>query len=224
MHLTGTLMSALFVLLLVIAHRRTTRHVKAERRHMLDECLPLLDRHRIVQHGVGFPVLTGTYGAHRVRIEPLVEQVEFRKVPSLLLLVTVRHEMALPGSLDLLARARNVEFYSPACMLPVRIDAPDAWPRDALLKVDDPAVCTLLPVLEPHVEALFEDPFTKELTITRHGVRIVYQAASACRGNYLMLRTAIFPRLGIGPALLRQLLDTGVHVCSDLSARTSCGV
>ncbi|WP_168788587.1 hypothetical protein [Paraburkholderia aromaticivorans] len=218
MHLAGTVLAALFVIALGFIYWRDRNALKERRLKLFEACLALFDNYQLTQDAVNFPVLTGSYGGFEVRIEPLADHVVFRKIPSLWLLVTVKHALPVEGTFDLLARAQNVEFYSPADSLQVRIATPDAWPRHTTLRADRSAAELPMKLLDPHVRVLFGDPRSKELVVTRRGVRIVYQAHSGDRSEYLVMRSAAFREAHVPAALLRSLLDQAVAMCVDLAA------
>ena len=69
-----------------------------------------------------------------MEVEPLVDHVAFRKIPSLWVLVTVFGEIPYGGVFDLLVRPQNVEFYSPSSTLGTIIPNPPGWPREATLR------------------------------------------------------------------------------------------
>jgi hypothetical protein len=216
MQAPGIVPVVLFLVALVLMHRRDRNALRAERGKLFDACLALLERHRLTQDAVAWPVLTGTYDGHEVHIAPLVDDVTFRKVPSLWLLVTVKRPLPISCAVDVLARAQNTEFYSPADSLPMRVATPHEWPRQTTIKADRPAAHLPLAVLDPHVKRFFADPRAKEMLVTMHGVRIVYQAHGADRGEYLVLRRAVFRDARLPATLVRSLLDQATQVCADV--------
>ncbi|MBP0588451.1 hypothetical protein J8I87_01710 [Paraburkholderia sp. LEh10] len=216
MQSTGVVLALLFLAALALMHRRDRSALRAERGKLFDACLALFERYHMAQDAVDWPVLAGTYGGHEVRIAPLVDDVAFRKVPSLWLLVTVKRKLPMTGAVDMLARAHNTEFYSPADGLPMRLATPHEWPRQMTIKADRPAADLPLAVLDPHVKRFFADPRAKEMLVTRHGVRIVYQAQGAERGEYLVLRRAVFRNVQLPATLVGSLLDQAVQVCADV--------
>lgn len=216
MHSIGITLAFLFVIVLGLMYRRNSRALRAERGKLFDACLGLFDHHRLTQDAAAWPVLVGSYDGHEVHVAPLVDDVTFRKVPSLWLLVTVKRDLPMSGTVDLLARAQNTEFYSPADGLPVRVVPPQEWPRQTTIKADRPAAELPLPVLDPHVKRFFGDPRAKEMLVTRHGVRMVYQAQGADRGEYLVLRRAVFREAKLPAKLVESLLDQAVQLCADL--------
>ncbi|MPW18078.1 hypothetical protein GCT13_14290 [Paraburkholderia sp. CNPSo 3157] len=216
MQSTGIVLAVAFLAVLALMHQRDHRALREERRKLFDACFTLFERHRLTQDAVAWPVLAGTYDGYDVHIAPLVDDVGFRKVPSLWLRVTVKRALPMSGTIDMLARAQNTEFYSPADGLPVRIATPHAWPAQMTIKADRPAAQLPLAVLDPHVKRFFADPRAKEMLVTRHGVRMVYQAHGAERSEYLVLRRAVFRDARLPATLVRSLLDQAVQVCADV--------
>src|SRR5262245_11879384 len=185
-------LAALFMVALVILHRSERGRIRRARGVYFDDCASLLDEPRLSQDDIDFPALDGRYRGHRVRLQPVVDHVVFRKIPSLWLLVTVFGELPGIATLDLLVRPQNAEFYSPSSTLPVSLKLPRGWPTHAMLKTDGDGD-RFLPVdaLTPHMR-IFEDTKMKELVVTAQGVRLVYQASEADRAHYIVLRHAKF--------------------------------
>ena len=216
MSVAGIALATAFAVVLAILNRREREASSTQRRKLFDPCLALFDHATLTQDDVAFPVLTGSYREHSVRIEPIVDQVVFRQVPSLWLVVSVRQDLPVAGTFDLLARRANVEFWSRAGALPLRVPLPHDWPPHTSLKADREASELPLGVLDPHVRALFSDPRSKELVVMPRGVRIVYQVQAADRSEYLVLRRAAFHGAQVSAALLESLLERATTVCADL--------
>jgi hypothetical protein len=210
------------ILLAVLAwlYRRHRTQAKASRAAVFDACLDLFSAYRIEQDDVDYPVLRGSYRGYHVILRPVVDQMAFRKLPSLWLLVTLRAPVPVRGSFDLLMRASNVEFYSPSSTLPVTLDAPPGWPEHGLIRCDDPQAIPPLSWLSPHVAFFDQDPRAKEMVITPNGVRLVYQIDEATRAHYLVLRQAVFEKATLAPDLAKDLLERAVALYEDLRART----
>jgi len=203
-------------LLLFCMQRRHRRRVRAERAAIFAEVLALFDSYRVVQDDIDFPVLTGHYRGHAVRVQPLLDHIAVRKLPSLWLLVSVYRRLPIRGTFDLLARPQNIEFYSPSARLPVALQAPPGWPRHAAIRTDGIHPLPSEQVIGRHL-GFFDDPRAKELTVTPRGVRLVYQAAQANRAHYLVLRQAQFEQLTLAPGIVRELLDRAVALLGDLA-------
>jgi len=211
---------AVFIPALWIIYRRArARHV-AVRAVYFDDCRSLFDDCRITLQDTDFPVLEGRHGGHRFRLEPIVDHMAVRKLPSLWLKVSLLGELPVPGAVDFLARPQNTEFYSPSASLPHSLRIPAHWPQHAMLRTDIEDPSFPLDLLAPHMH-IFDDPRAKELLVTARGVRIVYQASQGQRAYYLVLRQPEFGDPRLPARLARQLLDQAIAVYN--SAATVAG-
>ena len=197
-------------------HRRHRRQLKARRARLFDAVLPLLDSYRVTQDDVVHPILDGRYRGYAIRLEPIIDQVAVRKLPSLWLLTTVFGPIPYAGAIDILVRPQNTEFYSPSASFDHPVATPPGWPVHARIRSDDPAAMPPQERLTPHV-AMFEDPRVKELLVTPRGVRIVYQLDQAERSLYLVLRQAQFGENPLAALLAQRLLDRAIAVHLDLA-------
>ena len=213
-------LAVVLVAVLAWLQRRHRSQAKASRAALFDACLDLFSSYRIEQDDVDYPVLRGRYRGYEVILRPVVDQMAFRKLPSLWLLVTLRAPVPVRGSFDLLMRSSNVEFSPPSSTLPVTREAPPGWPEHGLIRCDDPQGIPPLSWLSPHVAFFDQDPRAKELVITPNGVRLVYQMDEATRAHYLVLRQAVFEKATLSPELARDLLERAVALYDDLRART----
>jgi hypothetical protein len=200
---------------LALVYRRDRIRLRQARSAYFDDCRPLFARCSLSQDDVDFPMLEGIYRGRRVRLQPIVDHVALRKLPSLWLLLTVFEELPQDATLDLLLRPQNVEFYSPSARLPVTLALPAGWPAHALLRTDDESRLPPLERLTPHM-AMFEDPKMKELVVTPNGVRLVYQAEQAERAHYAVLRHARFTTARLPSALAQELLDRASAIIETL--------
>ena len=189
---------------------------RSQRGRLFSACLELFQACRVVQDGPGYPVLTGRYQGVEVKLEPVVDHIAWRKVPSLWLKATVLAPGA-PGVLDMIVRPQGVEFYSPSGDLEHRMSPPPGFPADALICTDDEAALPLIEKIRPHL-AMFEDPRMKELLITPRGVRLVRQLWQADRARYAVLRQAEFPAEALSPDLARSLLDAAMAIWTSVRA------
>lgn len=179
--------------------------------------LDLFERYRVVQDDVDFPVLTGRYRGHEVRLEPIIDHLTMRKLPSLWLQVSLIAPVPYQGIFDLLVRPRGTEFYSPSIDLAHEIRLPPGWPVDAQLRSDDPLRMPPLEIMAQH-RYLFEDPRLKEMLVTPKGVRLVYQVQQAERAKYAVLRQIEFIDNTLPPSLARRLLEAALAIRGSLGA------
>ena len=201
-------------------HRRQRRQLKARRARLFDAVLPLLESYRVTQDDVLHPVLDGRYRGYAIRLEPIIDHIAVRKLPSLWLLTTVYGRIPYGGAIDVLARPQNIEFYSPAEQLDHSVALPPGWPAHTRIRSDDPAAMPPWDRLTPHV-AMFEDARVKELLVTPRGVRIVYQIDQAERAQYLVLRQAQFADQPLAALLAERLLDRAIAIHRDLAGATT---
>ncbi|MDB5446911.1 MAG: hypothetical protein JWQ97_2228 [Phenylobacterium sp.] len=204
---------------LVWLFRRDGARRKRQRGVLFADCLELFQSFRVTQEGPAYPVLAGRYRGFEVRLEPVVDDLAVRKVPSLWLKTTVLAPNPVRGVFDLMMRPQGAEVYSPSGDLAHRLAVPAGWPDQAVICTDDPATLPDLDRLAPHVAA-FEEPQMKELLITPRGTRVVRQLRQADRARYGVLRQAEFGEVRLDPALARRLLDYAIAVSAALQPRT----
>ncbi|HVJ40306.1 MAG TPA: hypothetical protein VM639_02365 [Dongiaceae bacterium] len=200
------LLVAAAIAALVFIYRRDQRRLRARRSQLFKACRDLFEDVAERQDGLGYPILTGRYRGQRFHIDVVIDHIAVRKVPSLWLRVSLLAERPHLATLDILMRAQNVEFYSPANDLPHRIAVPEGWPAEAALHTDDPDHVLPTQVITPHLD-FFRQPQAKEMLITPKGLRLVYQASQADKLHYQVLRQANFDLPVLAPDLLRDLLD-----------------
>lgn len=200
------LLVATAIAALVAVYRHDQRRLRARRGQLFKACHALFAEMRERQDGLGYPTLTGLYRGRRFHVDAVIDHIAVRKVPSLWLRVSLLAEHPHLATLDILMRAQNVEFYSPANDLPHRIEVPEGWPSEAVLHTDDPARMLPVQVVTPHLD-FFRQPQAKEMLITPKGLRLVYQASQADKLHYQVLRTANFAQPVLAPDLLRDLMD-----------------
>jgi hypothetical protein len=210
--------AALLALALASIHRADWRRRQARHAEFFADCLGLLDSYRVEQVGLAYPVIAGRYRGFEVRLEPVVDHIAWRKLPSLWLKATVIRPMPYAGVLDVIARPQGVEFYSPSDELNERLPAPASWPAGLMICTDDVAAMPPLALVEPHI-ALFDDPQMKELLVTPRGVRLVRQVWQGERAAYLVLRQVQFAESRLRPAVARAALDAALALAETLDKR-----
>jgi hypothetical protein len=194
-----------------LIYRRDRARKKAVRGSYFDDCRSLFGDCRVVQRDIEFPSLDGIYEGQRVRLEPVIDHMAVRKLPSLWLKVTVLGALPIGGTIDFLVRPQNTEFYSPSEQLPLTLKIPAGWPQHALLRTDIANRSAPVDFLTPHMP-IFDDPKTKELVVTPRGVRIVYQASQGERAYYMVLRQPEFGEARLPVTLARRLLEQAIAV------------
>ena len=204
------------VALLVMLYRRDRRLLKAKRAKFFGLCLDMFQAYRVTQDGAVYPLLSGRYRDHEVRLEPLIDNMAWRKVPILWLKVTVLKPNSYQAILDFLVRPGGVEVYSPSDELHYHLPLPDGWPEQALLCTDDPSATAPLELITPHM-GVFADVYMKELVVTSRGVRLTRMIWQSKRLNYMVLREVSFEKIYLDPGVAKTLLDSTIAIADALS-------
>jgi hypothetical protein len=196
-------------------YRRDRNRLERERAQLFEEVRGLLGDAEISRAANEYPKLSGHYRGYAVTVDAVVDHIAVRKLPSLWLRATVLAEIPFSGACDIMARAHNVEFFSPAGDLPHVLKLPAGWPDHLTVRCEDPGSAPPEAILTPHV-ALFDDPRIKELLVTARGVRVVRQAAQGSRAEYMVLRQALFGPVRIPRDQLEAMLDAAIALVEDL--------
>ena len=193
-------------------------HVKTiqAKLHLFDDCMDVLKEAKLNPQGLDFPKLRGQYDGYDVLLELVADTLAVRKVPPLWLLVTIKGKSLTKGSLDLIVRPQNNEFYSPAWQWPGHLQAPDNWPAHSMIKYqDDPADVN---VLDKFVPLLFADDRTKELLVMPSVLRITYMAKQAERGEYMLMRNSIFNAIPLEKELVQRIIMDAIQIRTALES------
>ena len=102
--------------LLAFLQARHVRKVKRERGGLFDEVEHLFSGAEVRQDGINCPTLTGRYRGYRIKLEPLVDSLTFRKLPVLWLVSTHHRPLDIAAPLDILLRPAGTEFFSPTAI------------------------------------------------------------------------------------------------------------
>jgi hypothetical protein len=140
----------------------------------------------------------------------------WRKLPPLWLLVKVLANKPNQGSLDLIVRPANNEFYSPSWQWDGNLTIPNNWPQHAIIKyLHKPIDISLL---EHIVPTLFSDLKMKELLIMPEFVRLTYMVKQADRGEYLIMRNAVYNDAPIAQDIVESLIKQAIAICQALES------
>ncbi|MDO9366790.1 MAG: hypothetical protein Q7T58_10740 [Methylotenera sp.] len=201
----------LLVMMAVLIYRKYNHDVSDKtqaRSHVFDECMSLLQKLQTSQDQANLPILQGEYAGYQVALSIVEDTLGWRKLPPLWLLIKVIANKPSLGTFDMIVRPANNEFYSPSWQWDGNLAIPSSWPQHAIIKYQQQAVDVAL--LSPYVPALFTDLNMKELLVTPSMVRLTYMAKQAERGEYLIMRNAVYEntpiRKNIVEALLRQAI------------------
>lgn len=193
--------------LLAFIWRRDRSHTSSQRARMFDLCLPLLAEPTLAERRSDFPLLTGRYRSEKFTLEAFPDTLGYRKIPSLWMQVTLAAALPVNGTLDILARAQNIEFFSPAYELEVALPVPTGWPQPMQFRANTENHGLDIARVENAIGKMFSDNRIKELLITERGLRVVYQLSQAEKSRYLVFRMAEFEEMTVNPDFLRELMD-----------------
>lgn len=199
---------------LYLRHRRDYQKTKQARLRLFEEAITLIDDAVVEQSGLEFPQLTGVYEGFEVKLRLVEDSLAVRKIPPLWLMITVQGKQRINGSLDIIVRPQNNEFYSPAWQWEGRLQAPSHWPQHSIIKFQEaPTDVTLIDNL---VTTLFDDAHVKELLVTPSAVRLTYMAKQAERGEYLIMRNAVFSAEPLSREVVSKVLNDAIAIRNAL--------
>lgn len=202
------------VVLMVGKYQRDAARKTLARSSVFDDCKTLLQRAQISQDKANLPVLQGSYAGYQVALSVVEDTLGWRKLPPLWLLVKISANKPSVGSMDLIVRPANNEFYSPSWQWDGNLSIPPNWPQHAIIKYQQQPVDTAL--LTQHVPALFADNKMKELLITPNTLRLTYMAKQADRGEYLIMRNAVYDAAPIGKDGVEALIIQAIAIRQTL--------
>lgn len=186
---------------------RDHRARSANRRALLADCARLFDRYALTHEGDSFPRLSGRIGARNVDVRLVCDTMTIRRLPQLWLRVTVLERLQGVSGLAILVRPSGYEFYSLASDFHHVIEPPADFPRELIVRGKDARSDNVFVKLAPAVAAILSDPLVKEIAVTPEGFRIVRQASEGKRGDYLLLRQAVFDETAVPAAVLETALN-----------------
>jgi hypothetical protein len=210
MNLVVITLLLLMVALMYRNYRRDVRQKIEARNTVFDDCEALLQQAQKTQDQAKLPVLYGRYEGYEVAISVVEDTIAWRKLPPLWLLIKVVANTPSAGSLDFIVRPANNEFYSPSWQWDGNLPIPLGWPQHAILKYQKTPVDVAL--LNPFVPSLFADAKMKELLVTPSMLRLTYMAQQAERGEYLIMRNAVFAQAPIKREILEALLKQAISI------------
>src|SRR5680860_1098577 len=120
------------------------RRVKADRSALFEDCGDLFTDLVVDARGLDFPTARGTFKGKRVRIQPVVDSLGIRTLPTLWLVITVDEPIDVRGECSILARPVGTEFYSRHHVLTNRLRPEPPWPPELSVRVSDASCDWLL--------------------------------------------------------------------------------
>jgi hypothetical protein len=197
----------------LVAQRETAR-LAGERAQFFSRAAGDLRGATVTPTPNGYPVLSGSWRGRRFVIEPVVDMLSVRKLPSLWLKVTLVEAMPVQATTDVLMRPLGTEDFTPFPHLAHQVETPPGLPPNAVIRTDAPFGLAPATALREAATVLGGSR-GKELLVTPKGVRVVVQAAEGDRASYI-LRQARFPADPLDPAILREAMDAAIAVADRL--------
>ena len=207
------LVTAMGLLMFGKYQRDAKRKVQA-RSTVFDDCIGLLQQVQISQDKANLPVLQGSYAGYKISLNIVEDTIAWRKLPPLWLLVKVSANKTIIGSLDIIMRPANNEFYSPSWQWDGNLTIPPSWPQHAIIKYQYQPIDMRL--LEHIIPTLFSDLKMKELLIMPELVRLTYMVKQADRGEYLIMRNAVYSEMPIDKAIVESLIKQVIEIRQTL--------
>lgn len=207
------LVTAMGLLMFGKYQRDAKRKVQA-RSTVFDDCIGLLQQAQISQDKANLPVLQGSYAGYKISLNIVEDTIAWRKLPPLWLLVKVSANKTIIGSLDMIMRPANNEFYSPSWQWDGNLTIPPSWPQHAIIKYQYQPIDMRL--LEHIIPTLFSDLKMKELLIMPELVRLTYMVKQADRGEYLIMRNAVYSEMPIDKAIVESLIKQVIEIRQTL--------
>jgi hypothetical protein len=201
----------LVITMIVMLYRKyhhAVRYRSDARSHIFDDCSTLLAKSQQHLDKANLPMLEGHFDSYKVSLSIVEDTLGWRKVPPLWLLIKVEAKTPTHGTLDYIVRPSNNEFYSPSWQWNGSLAIPVNWPQHAILKYQHQAAD--LTLIDSHIPKLFFDANMKELLITPNLTRLTYMVKQAERGEYLIMRNAIYENTPISKKLVEALLQQAI--------------
>ena len=210
MHVVVIVLAALLALLMFGKYQRDAKRRVLARSTVFDDCIGLLQQAQISQDKANLPVLNGQYAGYKISLNIVEDTLGWRKLPPLWLLVKVVANKPTIGSLDIIMRPANNEFYSPSWQWDGNLTIPTNWPQHAIIKyLHKPIDISLLQHIVP---SLFSDLKMKELLIMPEFVRLTYMAKQADRGEYLIMRNAVYDNIPIDKKIVEVIIKQAIEI------------
>lgn len=209
----------LLMLMIVIMTRKYNKDVsrkKQARSCVFDECNSLLQQPLASMDKANLPVLYGDYAGFKVHLSVVEDTLGWRKIPPLWLLIKVIANNPSHGTLDFIARPANNEFYSPSWQWDGSMTIPAAWPQHAIMKYLKQPVD--LALLDNDVPELFADTKMKELLVTPNMTRLTYMIKQGERGEYLLMRNAVYDNVPVSKDVVESLLKKAVAIRRNMES------
>ncbi|MDI1309426.1 MAG: hypothetical protein PSV17_08325 [Methylotenera sp.] len=210
MNIVVLLLLSVMVVMLYRKHQHAVSYRVDARGRIFDECALLLANTQQRLDKANLPILEGVYSGYKVSLSIVEDTLGWRKVPPLWLLIKVEANLQSTGTLDYIVRPSNNEFYSPSWQWNGNLTIPAGWPQHAILKYQHQAVD--LNLIDSFVPKLFANANMKELLVAPNFTRLTYMVKQAERGEYLIMRNAIYENTPIAKNIVETLLKQAIAI------------
>lgn len=219
-------MSPMAVLLIVAGiavlaaiHLWRSRRVAEERNRYVAPLTGTIEDMTLDLRSMDYPIVHGRYRGTPVAIEPHLDAMQVRKLPTLWLFVTVERPLRTGGTLSLMMRPRSAEYWSPFNDLDEIIEPSSGFPDHTNIRASNARAAGLASVLPDHRDFL-ADPKAKEILITPKGVRLVWLAEEAERATYMVTRQASLSGAPIPVAAVVALIERALQIAETVERMT----
>ncbi|MDI1300242.1 hypothetical protein [Methylotenera sp.] len=210
MNIVVLLLLSVMLVMLYRKYQHAVSYRADARGRIFDECAPLLANTQQRLDKANLPILEGDYSGYKVSLSIVEDTLGWRKVPPLWLLIKVDAHVQSMGTLDYIVRPSNNEFYSPSWQWNGNLAIPASWPQHAILKYQHEAVD--LDLIDSFLPKLFADANMKELLVTPNFIRLTYMVKQAERGEYLIMRNAIYENTPVAKNIVEALLKQAIAI------------
>jgi hypothetical protein len=178
----------------------------ASRASLLDECAVAFDRHAITHDGDHFPKLSGRIGSRNIDLRLISDTMTIRRLPQLWMQVTQLVRLEDVGGFAILVRPSGYEFYSMTAGYHHLVETPAGFPGEVIIRAKDRKAALMFERMAPAIAPILEDACVKEVAVAPEGIRIIRQASEGKRGDYLLLRQAVFEEASVSTEMLDTML------------------
>lgn len=193
---------------------RDHRARHASRETLLNECAGAFDRHAVTYDGDHFPKLSGRIGSRNIDLRLISDTMTIRRLPQLWMQVTQLVRLEKFGGFAILVRPSGYEFYSMTAGYHHLVETPAGFPGEIIIRARDRKAALTFEQMAPAIASILEDARVKEIAVAPEGIRIIRQASEGKRGEYLLLRQAVFEDATVST----EMLDTALKEIDSIHA------
>lgn len=183
---------------------------------LLRSCENLLSQTSHEVDPAGWPLLHGRFEGHPATLRVLMDDVAYRKLPVLWLMVTVRAALPSATACSAMARPQGTEYWSRHEFFDVRSSTPSGWPTDVRVRGDNHHSLPAAAVTSGR--EFFCGEGAKELALSARGVRLTAMAMEARRPEYLVIRSPKFESHEVRADQAARMMRWAVRLAGDLVA------